>query len=170
VREFHPRLAGAAAGSPELARFPLTVAQLVIARQYGFASWARLREHARVVIRPVTSRRELARAFELIGARRAPTLEQDRYFLQLARRFGEDRTLMLGSVAGDRSRQRHPSRTRHVEDHATLAERGAARSLRMPRRPAQAMPGPTGLPRAAIPRAAPHNGECACSSRHPKMT
>ncbi len=42
VREFHPRLADAAAGSPELARFPLTAAQLVIARQYGFGSWARL--------------------------------------------------------------------------------------------------------------------------------
>jgi len=42
VREFHPRLADAAAGSPEPARFPLT-AQLVIARQYGYTSWARLR-------------------------------------------------------------------------------------------------------------------------------
>ncbi len=49
------------------------------------------------VIRPVTSPRELARAFELIGARRAPALEQDRYFLQLARRFPEDRPLMLAA-------------------------------------------------------------------------
>jgi GNAT superfamily N-acetyltransferase len=97
VREFHPRLAGAAAGSPELARFPLTAAQLVVARQYGFASWARLRRSVAVVIRPVTSPRELARAFELIGARRAPALEQDRYFLQLARRFPDDRPLMLAA-------------------------------------------------------------------------
>ncbi len=95
VREFHPRLAGVAAGSPELARFPLTAAQLVIARQYGFGSWARLRRHVAVVIRPAGSPGELARAFELIGARRAPALEQDRYFLQVARRFPEDRTLML---------------------------------------------------------------------------
>lgn len=42
MREFHPRLADAAAGSPELARFPLTAAQLVIARQYGFGSWVQL--------------------------------------------------------------------------------------------------------------------------------
>jgi predicted N-acetyltransferase YhbS len=96
VREFHPRHAGAA-GSPELARFPLTAAQLIIARQYGFASWARLRQSVAVVIRPVASPRELARAFELIGARRAPALEQDRYFLQLACRFPEDRPLMLAA-------------------------------------------------------------------------
>jgi predicted N-acetyltransferase YhbS len=95
VREFHPRLADAAAGSPELARFPLTAAQLVIARHYGFGSWARLRRAVAVVIRPVGSPGELARAFELIGARRAPALEQDRYFLQVARRFPEDRSLML---------------------------------------------------------------------------
>jgi len=94
VHEFHPRLAGAA-GSPAPARFPLTAAQLIIARQYGFASWARLRQSIAVVIRPVASPQELARAFELIGARRAPALEQDRYFLQLARRFPDDRPLML---------------------------------------------------------------------------
>ncbi len=97
VREFHPRLADAAAGPPELARFSLADAQLVIARQYGFASWARLRRNVAVVIRPVTSPGELARAFELIGARRAAALEQDRYFLQVARRFPEDRPLMLAA-------------------------------------------------------------------------
>lgn len=95
VREFHPRLAGAAAGSPGLARFPLAAAQLVIARQYGIGSWAALRRNVAAVIRPVASPRELARAFELIGARRAPALEQDRYFLQVARRFPEDQPLML---------------------------------------------------------------------------
>jgi predicted N-acetyltransferase YhbS len=45
----------------------------------------------------VTSPRELARALELIGARRAPALEQDRYFLQLACRFCEHRPLMLAA-------------------------------------------------------------------------
>jgi GNAT superfamily N-acetyltransferase len=50
-----------------------------------------------VVTRPVASPRELARAFELTGARRAPALEQDRYFLQLARRFPADRPLMLAA-------------------------------------------------------------------------
>jgi len=48
-----------------------------------------------VVIRQVASPGELARAFKLIGARRAATLEQDRYFLQVARRFPEDQPLML---------------------------------------------------------------------------
>jgi GNAT superfamily N-acetyltransferase len=91
VREFHPRPA-ALAGA---ARFSLADAQLVIARQYGLASWTRLRRSAEVVIRPVRSPRELARAFELIGARRAPALEQDRYFCQLARRFPEDQQIMV---------------------------------------------------------------------------
>jgi hypothetical protein len=50
VREFHPRLADAAAGSIELARFRLTAAQLVIARRYGHTSWARLRRDVAVVI------------------------------------------------------------------------------------------------------------------------
>ena len=77
--------------------FPLTAAPLVIARRYGFASWAGLRRDVAMVIQPVTSPRELARAFEPIGARRAPGLEQDRYFLQLARRFGPDRPLMLAA-------------------------------------------------------------------------
>jgi GNAT superfamily N-acetyltransferase len=95
VREFHPRQAAVTGDSAVLARFSLADAQLVVARQYGFASWARLRRSAEVVIRPVASPQELAQAFELIGARQAPTLEQDRYFLQLARRFSADRPLLL---------------------------------------------------------------------------
>jgi GNAT superfamily N-acetyltransferase len=95
VREFHPRSAAVTGESPGLAGFSLADAQLVIAREYGLASWARLRRSIEVVIRPVASPRELARAFELIGARRAPALEQDRYFLQLARRFPGDRPLLL---------------------------------------------------------------------------
>jgi hypothetical protein len=55
VREFHPRLADVTGDSPALARFALTAAQLVIARQYGFGSWARLRLHVAVVIRPAGS-------------------------------------------------------------------------------------------------------------------
>jgi len=97
VGEFHPRPAAVTGESPGLAGFSLADAQLIIARQYGFASWARLRRSVAVVIRPVASPRELARAFELIGARRAPALEQDRYFLQLARRLPADRPLMLAA-------------------------------------------------------------------------
>lgn len=95
VRELHPRFALASDDPAELAGFPLTAAQLVIARQYGFASWAGLRQHAELVIRPVSSPRELARAFELAGARTAPALAQDRRFLDLARRFRDDRPLLL---------------------------------------------------------------------------
>jgi GNAT superfamily N-acetyltransferase len=100
VGEFHPRLTALSGNSAALARFSLADAQLVIARQYGFASWTRLRRSAEVVIRPMASPRELARAFELIGARRAPLLEQDRYFLQLALRFPADRPLMLAAELG----------------------------------------------------------------------
>jgi len=95
VGEFHPKPAAASGESPGLAGFSLADAQLVIARQYGFPSWARLRRSISAVIRQVASPRELARAFELIGARRAPALGQDRYFLQLARRFPDDRPLTL---------------------------------------------------------------------------
>jgi hypothetical protein len=37
--------------------------------------------------------------FELIGARRAPALEPDRYFPQLARRFPDGRALTLVAEA-----------------------------------------------------------------------
>jgi ankyrin repeat protein len=48
VAERHP------AGQPEAAAaaaFPLSAAQLVVARRYGFASWARLKQHLEVVER-----------------------------------------------------------------------------------------------------------------------
>ena len=42
VMKWHPRPPG-----PE--GFPLTAAQLVLAREHGFASWARVRRYVRVV-------------------------------------------------------------------------------------------------------------------------
>ncbi|HEU5265361.1 MAG TPA: hypothetical protein VFU35_01630, partial [Jatrophihabitans sp.] len=42
VAQFHPN-------PPAAAGFPLSAAQLVLARRYGFASWARLRRHVAVV-------------------------------------------------------------------------------------------------------------------------
>jgi ketosteroid isomerase-like protein len=51
VNEFHPRLASAAPGSPELAGFTRSDAQLVIARQFGFASWPKLKAHLELVAR-----------------------------------------------------------------------------------------------------------------------
>src|SRR2546421_6126058 len=49
VREFHPRLPDAQPGSPELTGFTRTDAQLVIARQFGFSSWPKLRAHLELV-------------------------------------------------------------------------------------------------------------------------
>jgi len=51
VREFHPRLADATADSPAVTGFTRADAQLVTARRYGFASWARLRAYMDVVAR-----------------------------------------------------------------------------------------------------------------------
>ena len=45
VREFHPRLGDAQPGSPELAAFKRADAQLVVARSFGFPSWAKLKAY-----------------------------------------------------------------------------------------------------------------------------
>lgn len=49
VREFHPRFASA--GASELAGIGRSDLQLALARSYGFASWARLRDHVELVNR-----------------------------------------------------------------------------------------------------------------------
>jgi len=49
VNEFHPRLGSARPGSPELAAFTRADAQLVVARQFGFPSWPRLKAHLELV-------------------------------------------------------------------------------------------------------------------------
>jgi ankyrin repeat protein len=49
VNEFHPRLDSAAPGSPELDGFTRADAQLVVARQFGFASWPKLKAHLELV-------------------------------------------------------------------------------------------------------------------------
>ena len=51
VREFHPRLSDALPGSPELNGFTRTDAQLVVARQFGFSSWPKLKAHLELVAR-----------------------------------------------------------------------------------------------------------------------
>ena len=45
VREFHPRLAQAQPGSPELDAFKRADAQLVVARSFGFPSWTKLKAY-----------------------------------------------------------------------------------------------------------------------------
>jgi hypothetical protein len=49
VNEFHPRLGSAQPGSPELDVFTRADAQLVVARQFGFPSWPRLKAHLELV-------------------------------------------------------------------------------------------------------------------------
>ena len=51
VREFHPRLSDARPGSPELERFTRADAQLVVARQFAFASWPKLKAHLELIQR-----------------------------------------------------------------------------------------------------------------------
>jgi hypothetical protein len=58
VREFHPRLRDAQPGSPELNDFTRTDAQLVIARQFGFSSWPKLKAHLELVARYARSPHE----------------------------------------------------------------------------------------------------------------
>ncbi|HXD63406.1 MAG TPA: ankyrin repeat domain-containing protein [Solirubrobacteraceae bacterium] len=58
VREFHPRLSDAQPDSPELNGFTRADAQLVIARQFGFASWPKLKAHLELVARYARSPHE----------------------------------------------------------------------------------------------------------------
>ncbi|MFZ1994967.1 MAG: ankyrin repeat domain-containing protein [Solirubrobacteraceae bacterium] len=58
VREFHPRLAAARPGSLELAGFTRADALLVVARRYGFPSWAKLKAHLELVERYARSPHE----------------------------------------------------------------------------------------------------------------
>jgi ketosteroid isomerase-like protein len=51
VREFHPRLPHAQPGSPELNGFRRADAQLVVARQFDFPSWPKLKAHLELVAR-----------------------------------------------------------------------------------------------------------------------
>jgi ankyrin repeat protein/ketosteroid isomerase-like protein len=60
VNEFHPRLGSAVPGSPELAGFTRADAQLVIARQFGFPSWPKLKAHLELVARYSRSPHEQA--------------------------------------------------------------------------------------------------------------
>jgi hypothetical protein len=58
VREFHPRMPDAQPGSAELNGFARTDAQLVVARQFGFSSWPKLRAHLELVARYARSPHE----------------------------------------------------------------------------------------------------------------
>jgi hypothetical protein len=79
VNEFHPRLAAARPGSPELAGFKLADAQLVVARQFDFPSRPKLKAHLQLVERYSRSPHHQATA-EAVGE--GPSLADE--FLRLA--------------------------------------------------------------------------------------
>ncbi len=80
VREFHPRLAHAVPGSPELAAFSHADALLVVARRFGFSSWPKLKAHLELVT-------PLARSPHHVGPSDSPADE----FLRLAcLTYGDD--------------------------------------------------------------------------------
>lgn len=96
-------------------RVTLWAAQLALAREYGFLSWARLKAEAErraasgttFLVRSVASPDELVRAFDVAGAQMTPatTHEDAQRFGDLARRFADDRSLMHlveghGSILG----------------------------------------------------------------------
>jgi GNAT superfamily N-acetyltransferase len=96
-------------------RTTLTAAQLAIAREYGFASWPRLKADVELsrleapsattdfVIRPVASIDELAVVFDFVFVHMSGGItHEDRRYHDLARRFESDRSLML--VIEDRGR------------------------------------------------------------------
>ena len=58
VREFHPRLHNVELGAPELEGFTRADAQLVVARQFGFSSWPKLKTHLDLVARYARSPHE----------------------------------------------------------------------------------------------------------------
>jgi len=101
------RRLGAVATRPTLA-----AAQLALAREHGYRSWARLKaeierrragDPASYLIRPVKSLAELTTVFDFIGAQRKPPFtHDDRRFPELVRRLSEDRSLMLVVEADNR--------------------------------------------------------------------
>jgi ankyrin repeat protein len=99
VGEHHPRIEQLAAGDEAAVRFKLSSAQLVLARNHGFASWPKLKRHVELV-------KHLARSPHLqpIGQPLQTTAERADELLRLA-------CLTYGS--GDRSR---PDRARQLLD------------------------------------------------------
>jgi ankyrin repeat protein/ketosteroid isomerase-like protein len=86
VNEFHPRLCSARPGSTELAGFTRSDAQLVVARQFGFASWPKLRAHLELVARYARSPHQ-----EPVGGRLADEQAVVDEFLRLAcLTYGDD--------------------------------------------------------------------------------
>jgi hypothetical protein len=64
AREFHPRFARMSNDEIRAAKFPLADAQLVIAREYGFQSWSKLKHHVELSTRASASGAASISSFE----------------------------------------------------------------------------------------------------------
>src|SRR5437899_12992953 len=62
IREHHPKWAGGSSSRTAAQKFLLSDAQLVIAREYGFRSWAKLKDSIQRVTQPRVPFEELADA------------------------------------------------------------------------------------------------------------
>jgi ankyrin repeat protein/ketosteroid isomerase-like protein len=140
VREFHPRLPDAQAGSPELNGFARADAQLVVARQFGFPSWPKLKAHLELVARYARSPHH-----EPIGGPLVDDQAVIDEFLRLA-------CLNYGDDDPDRFRRAHALLEQHdwlerasIHTIAATGEVDAAREL-LDRDPSQAslLGGPLG--------------------------
>ncbi len=65
IGEFHPRLSGSSQAEVAAAEIVLADAQLVIARELGFASWPKLKTHIESLSSPPLSMHELVTVSEL---------------------------------------------------------------------------------------------------------
>ena len=122
VNEFHPRLGSAQPGSPELDAFTRADAQLVVARQFGFPSWPRLKAHLELVA-------DYARSphHEPVGGPLADQAEIVDEFLRLV-------TLNYGDDDPDRLARAEALllRARLVGDRERLHDRGDRGARRRP--------------------------------------
>jgi ketosteroid isomerase-like protein len=132
VREFHPRLSDAQPGSRELDGFTRTDAQLVIARQFGFSSWPKLKAHLELVARYARSPHE-----QPVGGQLADKRAVVDEFLRLAcLTYGDDdpdRWRRAASLLGEHEWLARAS----IHTIAATGEVDAAREL-LDREPSQA--------------------------------
>ena len=112
VNEFHPRLASAQPGSPELDGFTRADAQLVVARQFGFPSWPKLKAHLELVARYARSPHH-----EPVGGPLADEQAIVDEFLRLAcLNYGDDDPDRLAARAGAARAARVAGAREHPHD------------------------------------------------------
>jgi ankyrin repeat protein len=132
VREFHPGLGHASAGSPELTAFSRADAQLVVARRFGFASWPKLKSHLELVAPYARSPHE-----QPSGPSLTEDIERVDEFLRLAcLTYGGDHPDRWGRARG--LLVAHPELARFsIHTMVVAGDAAAARSL-LERDPSQA--------------------------------